>query len=275
MRSKSPFPIVFGQRWKGRKMNMKGRTRDLSKKDQQEIKIGCCGFAVSQKEYFELFRIIEIQNTFYQLPEIRTAEKWRLNAPPGFEFTMKAWQLITHEPSSPTYRRLKERIDRTQHAKYGRFQTTPQVLDAWERTFLFAQTLGATVIVFQCPASFRPTRENTDHMREFFGRAERAGLRYAWEPRGKWPEDLVLRLCEDLDLIHCVDPFKNRTLYGELQYFRLHGITGYDYSYTDEDLMRLSRWIEGKPSHILFNNKTMKEDAIKFMNVKEAPHALS
>jgi uncharacterized protein YecE (DUF72 family) len=242
--------------------------------EHQEIKIGCCGFALPQKQYFKLFRIIEIQKTFYQLPEIRTAEKWRRNAPPGFEFTMKAWQLITHEPSSPTYRRLKERIDHRQHAGYGLFQKTPQVLDAWKRTFLFARTLGATVIVFQCPASFRPTQENMNHMREFFGLAERASIRYAWEPRGNWPEDMVLRLCEDLDLIHCVDPFKSRTVYGELQYFRLHGITGYDYSYKDEDLMKLSRWVKGKPSHVLFNNKGMKEDAIKFMKLQESSHDL-
>jgi uncharacterized protein YecE (DUF72 family) len=242
--------------------------------DLQELKIGCCGFAVSQKRYFELFSVVEIQSTFYQLPEVRTAEKWRLNAHPGFEFTMKAWQLITHEPWSPTYRRLKEKIDQTRQARYGRFQTTPQVLDAWVRTSLFAQALGATVIVFQCPASFRPTQENVNHMGEFFSQVDRAGFRFAWEPRGKWPEDLVFSLCKNLDLIHCVDPFKNRTLYGKPQYFRLHGVKGYDYSYTDEDLVSLSRWVKGKPSYVLFNNNTMKEDAIKFMKVKDYLHAL-
>lgn len=242
--------------------------------DQQELKIGCCGFAVSQKQYFNLFGVVEIQSTFYQLPELRTAEKWRLSAPHGFEFTMKAWQLITHEPWSPTYRRLREKIDQTKHVQYGRFQTTPQVLDAWMRTSLFAQALGVAVIVFQCPASFRPTKENVNHMEEFFGRVERAGFRFAWEPRGTWPEDQVFRLCEDLDLIHCVDPFKNRTLYGELRYFRLHGVTGYDYSYTHEDLVSLSGWTKGKPSYVLFNNKTMKEDALNFMKLEEYVHDL-
>jgi hypothetical protein len=32
------------------------------------IRVGCCGFIVSQTEYFKLFRLIEIQNTLYQLP---------------------------------------------------------------------------------------------------------------------------------------------------------------------------------------------------------------
>jgi hypothetical protein len=36
----------------------------------------------SQKKYFELFKVVEIQQTFYQIPEIKTAEKWRHAAPP-------------------------------------------------------------------------------------------------------------------------------------------------------------------------------------------------
>ncbi|MHC1610664.1 MAG: DUF72 domain-containing protein [Candidatus Methanospirareceae archaeon] len=35
------------------------------------------------------------------------AERWRLRAPKEFEFTVKAWQLITHEPTSPTYRKAR------------------------------------------------------------------------------------------------------------------------------------------------------------------------
>jgi len=51
--------------------------------------------------------VVEVQQTFYQIPRIATGKRWREEAPPDFEFTMKAWQLITHEPSSPTYRRLR------------------------------------------------------------------------------------------------------------------------------------------------------------------------
>ena len=70
------------------------------------VKIGTCGFGrVNRPEYFKLFPIVEIQHTFYQPPQIETFEKWRSGAPDDFEFTLKAWQLITHEASSPTYRR--------------------------------------------------------------------------------------------------------------------------------------------------------------------------
>ena len=75
-----------------------------------QIKVGCCGFSMAQQDYFQRYHLIEIQQTFYQPPQLRTAEKWRASAPRQFEFTLKAWQLITHEPSSPTYRRLKKKI---------------------------------------------------------------------------------------------------------------------------------------------------------------------
>jgi len=135
---------------------------------------------------------------------------------------------------------------------------------------MFARTLGAFVIVFQCPASFSPTRENVGHMREFFNHIDREGLCFVWEPRGAWPEDLIRRLCEELDLIHCVDPFKNRPLCGGFQYIRLHGITGFAYRYTDEDLERLKGWAEKKPSSVLFNNNWMKHDALRFMELMES-----
>jgi uncharacterized protein YecE (DUF72 family) len=239
-------------------------------KPASDIKVGCCGFIVSQAEYFKLFPLIEIQNTFYQLPRLGTAEKWRDSAPPGFEFTMKVWQLITHEPSSPTYRRAKIKIDPNNCDRYGCFQPTREVLEAWDRTAQFAHILGATIVLFQCPARFRPTKDNVENMREFFGRIDRAGLRFAWEPRGTWPEELMLQLCEELQLIHCVDPFKNESLYGDIQYFRLHGITGYAYRYSDGDLLRLKEWVKTKHTYVLFNNNWMKEDAVRFTELISA-----
>ena len=234
---------------------------------EREIKVGCCGFVVSQKEYFTLFNLIEIQNTFYQIPRLQTAEKWRGTAPRDFEFTMKAWQLITHEPSSPTYRRLKGKIEPMKSDRYGRFRATPEVMEAWRRTAMFARTLGVSIVVFQCPASFRPTKQNVGNMREFFSRIDRMDFRFAWEPRGVWPEELVLQVCEELQVIHCVDPFKNKPQYGEFQYFRLHGITGYDYRYTDVDLQGLRKWVDKRPTYLLFNNNWMKDDALRFIDL--------
>ncbi len=177
---------------------------------------------------------------------------------------MKAWQLITHKPTSPTYHRLREKIAPTQSDRYGWFQPTREVFEAWNRTEQFARILGASVIVFQCPASFRPEHKPVANMREFFTRIDREGFQFVWEPRGDWPEELIQQLCEDLQLIHCVDPFQHKPQYGDFQYFRLHGITGYAYRYTDMDLQRLQTWVESKCTYVLFNNQWMRDDALQF-----------
>jgi uncharacterized protein YecE (DUF72 family) len=183
---------------------------------------------------------------------------------------MKAWQLITHVPSSPTYRRLRERIDPGKADRYGGFRATTEVMEAWKRTAAFARALGASIIVFQCPASFKPLEQNAGYMRAFFSKIDRAGLTFAWEPRGAWPDDLIKMLCEEFDLIHCVDPFRKESLSEDIDYFRLHGITGYAYTYTDEELEILRKKITQKSNYVMFNNSTMKEDALRFLNVLKA-----
>jgi uncharacterized protein YecE (DUF72 family) len=69
--------------------------------------VGCCGFPIKREIYYQNISVVEIQQTFYHLPQIATGRRWKDEAPLGFEFAMKAWQLITHEPSSPTYRKLR------------------------------------------------------------------------------------------------------------------------------------------------------------------------
>lgn len=234
------------------------------------VKVGCCGFALAQAHYFRLFKLVEIQSTFYQLPRLQTAERWRAVAPPSFEFAMKAWQLITHEPSSPTYRRLTHTIAQAKLNRYGSFRATREVLQTWEQTAAFARVLGATLVVFQCPASFRPTPENITNMQRFFSRVDRAGFRFLWEPRGKWPDETVGALCQEFDLVHCVDPFKQLPVYGAFQYFRLHGVAGCSYGYTDADLRKVKEWAGRKPCYVLFNNKSMKDDAQRFLQLLQA-----
>ncbi len=76
----------------------------------EAIYVGCCGFPMAKPEYFKRFPTVEVQQTFYQPPRPETLRNWRRAAPPEFQFHLKAWQRITHESSSPTYRRLKARI---------------------------------------------------------------------------------------------------------------------------------------------------------------------
>ena len=88
------------------------------------IKIGYCGFPVGKKKYFEAFKVVEIPQTFYQPPSVALAQKWERESPGNFEYTMKAWQLITHEPKSPTYKTLKTAIPKAKEKNYGSFKPT-------------------------------------------------------------------------------------------------------------------------------------------------------
>ena len=249
--------------------------RDASKKSSggdrcvqsSPLLIGCCGWAGAQARYYTSFPAIEIQSTFYAPPAAKVTQRWRAAAPTDFVFCMKAWQLITHSASSPTYRRLRRPIDPEQRGRVGGFLDTDEVWKAWEVTREIAQTLRAAVVVFQCPASFRATDENIRNLRGFFQKVGRQPFSMAWEPRGPWPPDVIGGLCADLNLIHCVDPFVNRPVRGPV-YWRLHGKLSYSYRYSDADLDSLRRMLsehkEDDGAYIMFNNVSMGDDARRF-----------
>jgi uncharacterized protein YecE (DUF72 family) len=230
------------------------------------IKIGLCGFTIGAREYFETFSVLEVQQTFYEPPAARTLARWREQAPPDFEFTMKAWQLITHRWTSRTYQRLKTSLTDAEREQCGAFQSTPVVMKAWSTTLACARLLRATAILFQCPASFRAEAENVANMRGFFGAIERpAGIRLLWEPRGPWPDALLQELCAELGLIHVVDPFDRPAIPQPLTYWRLHGIGNHYHVYTDKELRALVTMLpaEGE-AYVMFNNIPRVRDAGRF-----------
>ena len=232
------------------------------------IIVGCCGWAVKQAEYYQRFPAVELQQTFYKLPQIKTVERWRNEAPEGFIFTLKAWQVITHPASSPTYRKAGIQLDEQAKKRVGFFKPTDEVMEAWEKTRKIAEILQAAVVVFQCPASFKPTDENIENLRQFFRAVGEQDFALAWEPRGEWPEDVIKELCTELGLVHIVDPFVAKPLAGRIVYFRLHGIGGYRYKYSDEELGRLFEMCpKRKRAYVMFNNVYMAEDAERFMEL--------
>ena len=233
-------------------------------KGLHRVKVGCCGFPCSRKDYFSQFKLVEVQRTFYKVPKLETAKGWRQQAPSDFEFTLKAWQLITHPPSSPTYRKAGIQIPPGKEEDYGFFRPSEEVHEAWEQTQQFARALGAMVIVFQCPPSFEENTQNVDNMIRFFRSVGRTEFLFAWEPRGEWSELTIKDLCCQLGLIHCVDPSVRMPLYGKPQYLRLHGAPRYRHSYSEEELEHLRDMIEDKESYVLFNNINMYHDATAF-----------
>jgi uncharacterized protein YecE (DUF72 family) len=83
--------------------------------------------------YARAFDTVEINNTFYRLPEVSTFEGWRERAPDGFLYTIKASRFLTH------LKRLREPED--------------AVMRLYDRACHLGNHLGP--VLYQLPASFR------------------------------------------------------------------------------------------------------------------------
>ena len=235
----------------------------------RQIRVGLCGFTVGMAQYPRHFPVVEIQQSFYQPPADDTLRRWRATARPDFEFTVKAWQLITHASTSSTYRRLRRPLTAHERDGLGAFRSTPIVNEGWRRTLECAQILSATAILFQSPASFRPTDEHIENLQTFFGRIERPKeIRLMWEPRGPWPEQQVARLCAEFALVHVVDPFVTDAQTHSPTYFRLHGVPGSRHTYSDDELRWLMTRIPAEGDvYVMFNNLPRVGDAKRFINL--------
>jgi len=198
---------------------------------KSKVAIGTSGFGIARSRYVQTFSCVEVQHTFYQPPQISTLERWRAEAPPQFEFVLKAWQLITHDARSPTYRRLKRQLSADEKREAGYFRPRPIVDEAWEVTLACANALQARTILFQCPASFKQTVENIANLEAFFRKLNRkqsqGQFNFCWEPRGDWDPKVIRRICKDLNLWHVVDPLQTKTLTPRNCYLRLHGKGGW------------------------------------------------
>ena len=244
--------------------------------DSAGLRIGCCGLPLSLSRYARIFRVVEVQRTFYQPPLARTLEKWLAQAPSEFEFTLKAWQLITHEATSPTYRRLREKLSDREKHEVGAFRLSAPVLRAWERTLECARILGSRVILLQCPARFGLTQENKGNLRSFLrkircdtrSKSQVEPLDLVWEPRGEWKAEGVKELCEELNLVHGVDSFLQAPVTSGAGYFRLHGRGGCRHRYSGAELEKLrAKGRAWSPCYVLFNNLSMREDAQRFQKL--------
>jgi len=219
------------------------------------IKVGCCGFPTSMEKYFENFGLVEVNSTFYQYPQDKTVEGWRRKAPESFEFTVKAHQDISHK---------------------ARLKVEELSFQAFERMKHICKALDAKILLIQTPGSFRPDR--LSDAEKLFKEINRENLVLVWETRGQaWEAEETCKklgkVLEKLDVTHVTDPFRVMPAYtGEVAYFRLHGLGEkmYYYQYSDAELRKLKELVtpyekEGKNVYVLFNNLSMFQDGVRFM----------
>ncbi|BAT71304.1 conserved hypothetical protein [Thermosulfidibacter takaii ABI70S6] len=231
------------------------------------IKVGCCGFPISYKQYMKKLKVVEVQQSFYRQLTDKQIKNWLKAAPEDFEFVLKAPQCVTHPPNSPTYRR--SHLDKSERKDCGFFKLTDIVKREMETFLKRAEKLKAKVILFQTPASFKPTEENLENLHRYFDYYKDEKFIFFWEPRGsEWSLELVRSLCQNLKIYHATDPFLELPPAQDNPiYFRMHGdLKTYNYSYSDDELLKLAQMAKGKTGYVFFNNSNMLEDALKFLS---------
>lgn len=166
--------------------------------------------------YITRFNTVEINNSFYRLPEEKTLAHWREMTPGDFVFALKASRLITH------VKRLKD---------------PAQPLQTFmDRASILAHKLGP--ILFQLPPRWHRNIERL----ETFLKALPAGHRFAFEFRDPdWFHEDVYALLREYKAALCIYDFdfllSPREVTSDFIYIRLHGPAGkYRGRYSEEAL---------------------------------------
>jgi uncharacterized protein YecE (DUF72 family) len=191
--------------------------------------------------YAEHLPAVEVNNSFYRLPEASTFRLWDDETPDGFRFAVKAPRTITHlKKLRNAAGSLEPFLDRV-------------------------QALGAKLgpILFQLPPRWHA---NPQRLSEFLDILPKEP-RYAFEFRDRtWHCPEVYKLLAEHDAVFCIYDLEAFTapleVTADLVYLRLHGPgeQAYTGSYTDATLRtwagRAKRWArrEERDVYIFFDN---------------------
>jgi len=241
-----------------------------------KVKVGCCGLAgLTLIKYEKVFELLEVQSTFYRLPEASTAKRWREAVGKDFEFTLKAFQAVTHPTGSPTWRRAG--LQRPKPSELvGHLTLNDTTKRAWDRSLAIAKELKARIMVVQLPPSFEYNDHNLANIERFFTHVEVSVIPAVEFRHRSWMGrlDLTGKLLERFGGIVVTDPLKGQSLKQPISYHRLHGMDGftnYRYMYSDSDLAELKEKLGGQEAYVLFNNLSMRDDAAKFASIITPP----
>jgi uncharacterized protein YecE (DUF72 family) len=219
-----------------------------------EVRIGCSGWqyrhwrsAFYPSElpqtrwlayYTTHFNTVEINNTFYRLPERTTFRDWRRQAPPGFRFALKASRFLTH------MKKLKEPRE--------------PLARLFSRAIPLGDALGP--ILYQLPPRWRL---NVDRLVTFLSSLPRR-RRHAIEFRDpSWYTDEVFALLTQHRVALCLHDMAGsatgRLAVGPFVYVRFHGPQKYSGRYGDFELENWGAWLaaqvrDGRSVYAYFNN---------------------
>jgi len=188
--------------------------------------------------YTQLFKTVEINNTFYRVPSKETFSKWADAVPDDFIYVVKANRLITH------FKKLSN--------------TSDDVHSFLDNASALGTKLGP--ILFQLPPGLKI---DTVLLEDFLKHLPK-GYRYAFEFRNHtWYDEAVYQLLDEYKCAFCIYQLAGHLspimATGNFVYLRLHGPGGkYQGSYSDEQLTywagKCCEWLKEKDVYVYFDN---------------------
>ncbi len=206
--------------------------------------------------YSRLFSFVEVNSTFYQIPNLKTVESWRRQVQPDFEFSVRCNKDVTH--------------------KY-QFQPAEEAFKILSQMTTICETLKAEILHMQTPSSFQPNKENARLLDSFMSSVKVKNVRIALEIRGSnqaLSTDFK-RVMQDRNMIHSIDlsndeepAYKSDMLYTRLFGKGTHNI----YQPTDQELRKIDAKASTgthKKATVSFHFVRMYQDARRLKMYKE------
>jgi len=221
-----------------------------------DARIGCSGFLYDHwrgnfypedlsknhwlEYYCKRFSTVELNVTFYRLPERETFAKWYLSTPENFVFSLKGSRFITH------VKKLRD---------------CAEPIEAFfARASVLKEKLG--VILWQFPPNFNC---DIERLKDFFEALRPYGMRNTFEFRNKnWISKKVANLLEKENAAFCMADhpafLHDLSMTADFVYIRRHGKNGsYATLYAPEMLKEDAKFIKAclkqkKDVFLYFNN---------------------
>ena len=220
-----------------------------------QARIGCSGWQykhwrgtfypadLPQSRWFEhyasIFDTVEINNSFYRLPERGTFASWAARAPMRFEFAVKASRFLTH------MKKLKD----------------PE--EPIDRLFSRMRGLGRRLgpVLYQLPPGWKA---DIERFRDFLQALPRSARHVVEFREPSWYGREIRELMERYRVALCLHDMPGSATgherVGPFVYVRFHGAIGkYGGSYSDDRLRRWADWLNvqraaGWDVYAYFNN---------------------
>ncbi|MBI5038695.1 MAG: DUF72 domain-containing protein [Nitrospirae bacterium] len=206
--------------------------------------------------YSRHFNTVEINYSFYRLPEKKTFEEWHRSTPAHFYFTAKVSRFYTHM-------KLPEK-------NLSRFL---------ENAAGLAGKLSA--ILFQLPPFWNVNSERLSQLAAYLKTQKiLPGIRCVLEVRNRtWLSEEVFSILKDHNISLCLADWPELRVDGPITadfvYVRRHGPSAlyasrYTHQELEADARRIRQWlVAGKDVHVYFNNDTKAWAVKNALELKE------